>query len=142
MVPIDGLVFIAIAAIVLFAFGFIANIREEPSFGAMEEKDKTAFLDYHPISGDYFDGRIQLLPDKLSFIDNSGKEKFSINYDNISKCRLGYSRIAMVTGGNGYHYLYLYKRGESAVFVTFRFRSRAWPYVKDLNSKIEQKLRT
>ncbi len=141
--------FFIVFGIIFFAAGIMLIVNNkmagkpwsrQPASRKIDE-NRIAFLDYHPVSGDDFVGEIELLNDRVSFVADDSQEKISIKYDRISKCRTRYSTIAMITAGNFYNYLDLYQKGDPNIFVTFRFYGREWPYVKDLKSKIERKIK-
>lgn len=139
MIPV-GLIFVVIIfGIFLFLWGFFKTIGDEPSFGAMTPEDKTVRL-CHPVTNDDVHGNLELLSDEIVFKDSKGKQDLRISYSILSRCKLRYSTIAMVTGGNMWHYLGIYKKGESKEYVAFKFRARAFPYARALCSKIENKI--
>lgn len=141
MIPIGFIIFAILCGIVIFIFGFLVNIKEEPSFGAWRDGDEKCRLLYHPVTHDCLHGTIELLDGEVLFKDFTGKQDMRISYDTISRCKVYSSRIAMITGGAGYHYLGIYKKDDPYEFLTFSFNVRAYFYAKNICEKINLRCR-
>jgi len=149
MVSTGWYIFSTACGIIVFVYMFFATAGDKPSFGFFMEEDKKARLQFYPTSTENRDGFIELSGDMFCFKDTGGENIISAPYSSITKCIMNTSTddtgklvFAQPSWGAAYHYLnIIYLINGVSKELIFRFNGPAFPYVKEVCSKINDKLK-